>query len=167
MATCAATRTHKRQRAGLGLLEKGKDWKLRRDDFHSKERRLRALTARARGRNEDEFYFAMKKQKTVGGVHQAARLDSRQYTADEIKLMNTQDVAYLTMRRTQERHKIERLRGQLHGLDALGMEAGDEDDGADEAGPVALAANPARGQHIVFVDTKDDCAGGPVLVSAV
>jgi hypothetical protein len=95
------------KRAGLGLLEKGKDWKLRRDDFHSKERRLRALAEKARDRNADEFYFAMQREKTARGVHKAARADSKQYTADELKLLQTQDLAYVTMRKMTEQ-KVQR-----------------------------------------------------------
>lgn len=92
------------QRAGLGLLEKGKDWKLRRDDFHFKEKRLKALSEKARNRNPDEFYFAMTNAKTKKGVHVAKRAESKIYTADEMKLMSTQDLGYMNMRLGQERH---------------------------------------------------------------
>lgn len=40
------------------------DWKKRRDDFHFKEKRLKALYEKARNRNPDEFYHAMTSSKT-------------------------------------------------------------------------------------------------------
>jgi U3 small nucleolar RNA-associated protein 11 len=46
-------------RERLGLLEKKKDYVLRAKDFHSKEKRLKALREKAAQRNPDEFYFKM------------------------------------------------------------------------------------------------------------
>jgi len=42
-----------------GILEKHKDYKLRADDFHRKEKKLQKLMTKARLRNPDEFYFKM------------------------------------------------------------------------------------------------------------
>ena len=53
-----ANRLHK-----FGLLEKKKDYKLRAADFHRKERRLQALRAKARNRNQDEFAYGMLNKK--------------------------------------------------------------------------------------------------------
>lgn len=47
----------------FGLLEKKKDYKLRADDYHRKERRIKALQARARNKNQDEFAFGMMNKK--------------------------------------------------------------------------------------------------------
>ena len=55
-------------------MNSGKDWKKRRDDYHSKERRIKAMTTKAANKNEDEFYFGMIKSKTRDGVHVAERL---------------------------------------------------------------------------------------------
>ena len=52
-------RAQPRARAGLGLLEKHKDYKLRAKNFHSKEKRLASMRGKAALRNPDEFYFRM------------------------------------------------------------------------------------------------------------
>ncbi len=65
-ASCAVRRAARRQ---YGLLEKKKDYKERADDFHRKEVALRRLRRKAEERNPDEFYFAMEKARTRGGVH--------------------------------------------------------------------------------------------------
>ena len=59
----------RRDRTKLGLLERKKDYKVRAEDFHRKERALRSLQRKAEERNPDEFYFAMQKARTRGGVH--------------------------------------------------------------------------------------------------
>jgi U3 small nucleolar RNA-associated protein 11 len=86
------------------LLEKGKDWKLRRDDFHSKEKRIKALTEKARNRNPDEFYQSMTKERIRNGVHTKHRTAGKTYSGDETKLMSSQDLGYMNMRRSQEQH---------------------------------------------------------------
>eukprot|EP00053_Salpingoeca_punica_P005643 m.55670 g.55670 ORF g.55670 m.55670 type:complete len:250 (+) comp13333_c0_seq1:106-855(+) len=105
------------KREKLGILEKGKDWKERRDDFHRKERRLTALTEKAKNRNPDEFYFGMIKSKTKDGVHVKERDSTKKYTADELKLIRTQDLNYITARTSHETNKIEELQANLHLVD--------------------------------------------------
>jgi U3 small nucleolar RNA-associated protein 11 len=85
-------------------------------------------------------------KRTRDGIHRDKR-DDITYTADEMKLMRTQDLTYINMRRSQERQKIDKLKADLHLLIDLG---GEED--ANGAGP---ATEPAFiRQHIVFVDSK-------------
>jgi U3 small nucleolar RNA-associated protein 11 len=124
---------HKREK--LGMLEKGKDWKERREDFHKKKIRLNALQEKARNRNPDEFYFGMIKSKTKDGVHQQRRDSSKIYSADEMKLIRTQDLAYINSRRNRESKNIEQLQGTLHLVDA-----------------------EKPNSHTVFVDTKKEAA---------
>ena len=62
---------HSLARAKLGLLEKHGDYKARADDHHRKQATLASLRRKAEQRNPDEFYFAMERQKTRGGVHVA------------------------------------------------------------------------------------------------
>ena len=54
-------------RAGLGLLEKHKDYKLRAQDYHKKQDALNTLREKAAFKNPDEFYFKMASTKTVDG----------------------------------------------------------------------------------------------------
>ena len=51
-------------RTRYGFLEKHKDYILRARDYHSKQDRLIRLRQKASGRNKDEFYFGMNKEKT-------------------------------------------------------------------------------------------------------
>lgn len=114
-------RTHKERaqpgsRRKYGLLEKKKDYILRARDFHKKESAMKLLRKKAEEKNPDEFYFAMEKSKTRQGVHVAPTAQANAYTQDEIRLMKTQDVGYLTMKSQTERNKVERLKQNLHGL---------------------------------------------------
>ena len=61
--------THSSARRKLGLLEKKSDYKARAADFQRKRATLASLRRKAEQCNPDEFYFAMEKQRTRGGVH--------------------------------------------------------------------------------------------------
>ena len=47
------------KRKKYGLLEKHKDYKVRAEDYHRKQKVLKSLHRKAELRNEDEFYFSM------------------------------------------------------------------------------------------------------------
>lgn len=62
-------RSHKERaqpanRVKLGLLEKKKDYVVRARAYHLKQDQIKRLQVKAHGRNKDEFYFAMNKEKT-------------------------------------------------------------------------------------------------------
>ncbi|KJE90194.1 Utp11 protein [Capsaspora owczarzaki ATCC 30864] len=147
-------RTHKERsqpadRARFGLLEKKKDYKLRAADFHSKERRLRALQQKANTRNPDEFYFGMIKSSTDRGVHKArrndnmhsseyqqggkrggmsaarierkAKTDAHHLNQSELRVLKTQDRSYVNSKKMMERSKIEQLRASLHMIDTSAL----------------------------------------------
>eukprot|EP00035_Acanthoeca_spectabilis_P006705 m.128156 g.128156 ORF g.128156 m.128156 type:complete len:130 (-) comp13620_c0_seq2:4114-4503(-) len=103
----AQRKTHKERsqpskRKRLGLLEKKGDWKKRSENYHFKEKRLKALYEKARNRNPDEFYHSMINAKTKGGVHVLER-EGSQYSTDELKLLKSQDLNYLRTQVTIER----------------------------------------------------------------
>ena len=107
----------------LGLLEKKKDYKLRADDYNNKKQVLKHLRKKALNKNPDEFYFHMTNSKTVdGGIHRDLVSEKTKTatanTTDQIRLMQTQDYKYVSMRRVMEQRKIEKLKGALHLLDA-------------------------------------------------
>ena len=155
------TRTHKERsqpgsRQKFGLLEKKKDYLLRARDFHKKERAIKTLRRKAQDRNPDEFYFAMEKARTKDGVHVAPTAEANAYSQDELRLMKTQDVGYLTMKGQTERKKAERMREGLHLLKTTaGAYGGGDEDGLASRG----ARAPATGtHHTIFVASDDEVA---------
>ena len=81
-------------RAKYGILEKHKDYVLRARDYHAKQDRLNRLQHKAASRNKDEFYFAMKHEQTVGGVHVKDR-GNAPMPMDMVKLLKSQDEGYI------------------------------------------------------------------------
>lgn len=129
---------HERAQLGsrnfLGLLEKKKDYKLRANDFHKKQNLLSALRKKAMEKNPDEFYYKMISSKLEDGVHRANREAwDVEVTEEQRKMMRTQDLKYVEMKRLAETTKIERMKGELHLLDAKGKQ---------------------ESQHTFFVDSK-------------
>ncbi|KAM8847610.1 putative U3 small nucleolar RNA-associated protein 11 [Synchiropus picturatus] len=132
---------HERSQPGfrnhLGLLEKKKDYKLRAEDYHKKQNTLSALRKKALEKNPDEFYHKMISTKLKDGVHIAKRKDEEEeeMTEEQKKVMRTQDMKYVEMKRVSEAKKIERLKGGLHLLNADGKQ---------------------KNKHTFFVDTKEE-----------
>jgi len=119
-------------RAHLGHLEKKKDYKLRAEDHHRKQAAIKSLKRKAQDKNPDEFYFQMVSSRLEDGVHTKTE-KKEERTADQIKLIHSQDLNYVKYKRSCERKKIERLKSGLHMLDAQ---------------------DKPQNSHIVFVDTK-------------
>ncbi|XP_063168137.1 probable U3 small nucleolar RNA-associated protein 11 [Candoia aspera] len=108
-------------RRALGLLEKKRDYLLRADDFHQKRDALRALRRRAQERNPDEFYFRMARARLQDGVHVISQQEEES-TPEQQKLLKTQDLKYVEMKRVAEVKKIEQLKSELHLLEAEGKQ---------------------------------------------
>ncbi|XP_060778238.1 probable U3 small nucleolar RNA-associated protein 11 [Neoarius graeffei] len=121
-------------RKHLGLLEKKKDYKLRADDYHRKQNTLNALRKKAMDKNPDEFYYKMINAQLKDGVH-VIKQKEEQMTEEQKKVMRTQDIGYVEMKRVAESKKIERLKGELH---LLGVES------------------KQKKTHTFFVDTKKE-----------
>jgi U3 small nucleolar RNA-associated protein 11 len=122
-------RVQPRQRASKhGLLEKKRDYKLRAKDANRKAYRLKLLREKAAFRNPDEFYHAMERAApTKGGRVRRTRNPNaaeNHHTADGDvrRLVETQDRAYVQMKRTRERSKIEEFKQSLHFLEAAAVE---------------------------------------------
>ncbi|XP_012680394.1 probable U3 small nucleolar RNA-associated protein 11 [Clupea harengus] len=122
-------------RKHLGLLEKKKDYKLRADDYHKKQNTLNAMRKRAMDKNPDEFYFKMINSQLKDGVHVDKKKEEEEVTDEQKKVMRTQDIKYVEMKRVSEAKKIERLKSGLHLLDAEGKQ---------------------NNQQTFFVDTKEE-----------
>lgn len=120
----------------MGLLEKKKDYKRRADDYHKKQNTLAALRKKAQEKNPDEFYFKMISSTLQDGVHIIKKpKEVEEVTEEQKKVMRTQDIKYVEMKRVAEVKKIERLKGELHLLDA-------------ESKP--------KNKHTFFVDSKKE-----------
>ncbi|XP_062848213.1 probable U3 small nucleolar RNA-associated protein 11 [Trichomycterus rosablanca] len=124
-------------RKHLGLLEKKKDYKLRADDYHRKQKTLNALRKKAMDKNPDEFYYKMINTQLKDGVHVNKPKPEEEMTEEQKKVMRTQDIGYVEMKRVAEAKKIERLKSELHLLDANGKK---------------------KNNHVFFVDTKKQVA---------
>ncbi|GFR47495.1 hypothetical protein Agub_g9224 [Astrephomene gubernaculifera] len=167
LANAIKRKTHKERsqpaaRQKFGLLEKHKDYVERAKNFHKKEKVLKTLKRKAEERNPDEFYFAMEKARTKEGVHDGRLTQANKYTQQELRLMKTQDVKYLSMKATQDANKAARLRESLHFIGATtaapaaaAPTAGSRKKGG--AAPAAAAA-PAAPRHTVFVDSAVEAA---------
>ncbi|XP_066573658.1 putative U3 small nucleolar RNA-associated protein 11 [Amia ocellicauda] len=123
-------------RKHLGFLEKKKDYKLRANDYHKKQNTINALRKRALEKNPDEFYFNMTSTQLQDGVH-VIKQPEEEVTEEQRKLMKTQDLKYVEMKRVAEAKKIERLKGELHLLDAEGK---------------------VKNKHTFFVDSRKEAA---------
>ncbi|KAF8977462.1 UTP11-like, U3 small nucleolar ribonucleoprotein [Entomortierella lignicola] len=144
-------------RQKYGLLEKKKDYIARARDYHSKQDRLKAMREKAAFRNPDEFYFKMINTKTKDGVHITER--NEKFSHDFLKLLNTQDLNYVTRQRDIGRKRVQRMQESLVLLDDdVHDEFADEDN--DDSGLGSSSSSSAASQkpknHIVFVDKEEE-----------
>lgn len=171
MTSFKNSRTHKERaqpahRARLGLLEKHKDYVLRARDYHAKQARLSHLHSKVANRNRDEFYFAMKHERTVRGVHVHHRGNTAM-PIDMVKLLKTQDEGYIRTMRAVGLKKIDRIKSQLTALvDLATIQDEDLRNGEDRLQESELETLRAAGvlapkktdghehvpHHIVFVE---------------
>ncbi|KAK9865091.1 hypothetical protein WJX84_010703 [Apatococcus fuscideae] len=116
-------RTHKErsqpsERSKFGLLEKHKDYKQRATNYHAKQDAIQNLQQKADERNPDEFYFAMEKSRTRGGVHKSSHGQPNKYTHAQLVSMKTQDIGHVRQQSQAEAKKLDHLQSRLHMLGA-------------------------------------------------
>ncbi|KAJ7193388.1 u3 small nucleolar RNA-associated protein 11 [Mycena pura] len=154
-------------RARLGILEKHADYVKRARDYHTKQDRLTRLKQKVAERNKDEFYFAMARQSTKGGVHVADR-GNVALPQDIVKVLKTQDENYVRTMRAAGLKKIDKLKAQLMTMADLlkpaSLEVQEDSDELDaneveilqNAGIVPKRKGKGRAsKHIVFVQDEE------------
>ncbi|CAF0767040.1 unnamed protein product [Adineta ricciae] len=104
-------------REHLGLLEKKKDYKERAVDYQTKGNVIRELKKKALDKNPEEYYFNMVNTKLKNGVH-SLKKKYKEYTDDQLKLMQSQDLKYIKYKHQMERKKIDRLQSSSHLIDS-------------------------------------------------
>lgn len=148
--------THKERsqpvaRQHLGILEKKKDYKVRAQEYHRKQDVLTNLRRKASARNPEEFYFGMHKSQVQDGVHR--KLEEAEYKArlaeigpDAVKLMKSQDLAYVRMQAQKDLKRMEKMQASLQYL-------GDNPTTTD--GDTNEQANQKKRKHTVFVSDRE------------
>lgn len=117
-------------RKHLGPLEKKRDYKVRAKDQQEKKKAIKTLKKRALNKNPDEFHFHMINSELQNGIH-IEKVEDQELKIGDV----SQDLNYITHRRSLERKKIEKLKASIHLLDA-------------EEVP--------KNKHILFVDTEKE-----------
>lgn len=85
-------------------------------------------------KNPDEFHFHMVNSQLKDGRHFEKR-KVIEFTEDQLQLMQSQDVNYVSYKRSIELKKIDRLKASLHLLDVEGK---------------------PKNKHIFFTDTEEE-----------
>lgn len=102
------------ERASLGLLEKKKDYVKRARDFNQKKFIIKKLKNIALNRNPDEFYFHMVNSRLKDGQHVENKKVVDEHTVEQAKLMQHRNYNYVSMKRTIESKKIDKIQSELH-----------------------------------------------------
>uniref|UniRef100_A0A0G4FCE2 U3 small nucleolar RNA-associated protein 11 n=1 Tax=Chromera velia CCMP2878 TaxID=1169474 RepID=A0A0G4FCE2_9ALVE len=143
------------RRQRLGLLEKKKDYKLRAEDFHKKQDKVKELAEIARLRNPEEYSRKMaKKAKLVNGKKVILDRDQegdRAFDSKAAKALNALDRSLISVKSQKQKRKLEGLQGELHMLEAKKPNAHtlfmDSDEEADLLSAAAASAPQARGKR--------------------
>lgn len=99
-------------RKDLGMLEKKRDYKIRSQIYHKKEKELNQLKKEAELRNPNEFYFSMisdMKEKPLETKFQPLS----HFTKEQKLLLKTRNKEYIDNKITQHKRKLEKLRSEL------------------------------------------------------
>ena len=98
------------RRKKLGFLEKKKDYKIRAEDYHTKEKKYKNLKEAARTRNPDEFYHKMIKAKIIDGEHIQFPDDKN---LEQKLVTNTQFINLVNFKKSQLEKEAEKMKIRL------------------------------------------------------
>lgn len=147
------------------------DYSLRAKDYNKKQKVLKNLRQKAAERNEDEFYFGMMSRQGPGSrIMNGKSWDgkvkgdrgNKTLDQDTVRLLKTQDRAYVRTMRQIARKEVAQLEEQVvltRGLDRLDDDADDaEDSEADDSDDemLDLSAKPKPARKIVFLDNEEE-----------
>ncbi|GAB0091002.1 U3 small nucleolar RNA-associated protein 11 [Sergentomyia squamirostris] len=105
-------------RKDLGILEKKKDYKIRAKHYKETRETVKLLKKKALNKNADEFYHHMINQKPTRDFLDIGERKPKEKVTEESLLLKTQDLKYLTSRRTIETCQVNKLASQLHVVDS-------------------------------------------------
>ena len=97
-------------RKRLGFLEKKKDYKIRAEDYHEKDKKYKNLKEAARTRNPDEFYHKMIKAKIIDGEHVQFPDDKN---LEQKLVTNTQFINLVNFKKSQLENEAEKMKVRL------------------------------------------------------
>ena len=103
-------RSQTERRKKLGFLEKKKDYKIRAEDYHMKEKKYKNLKEAARTRNPDEFYHKMIKAKIIDGEHVQFPDDKN---LEQKLVTNTQFINLVNFKKSQLEKEAEKMKERL------------------------------------------------------
>ncbi|XPT03027.1 hypothetical protein M3J09_012130 [Ascochyta lentis] len=149
MRNAVQRRNHKEraqpaEREKWGLLEKRKDYKLRAADHRQKKAKLKLLSEKARDRNPDEFSFKMMSSSVDSKGRKVADRGNEALSMDVVKLLKTQDAAYIRTMLQQVRRERQKLEERLV-LEEQGEVRALKDGG-----------DARSGKHRVFVEREEE-----------
>ncbi|KAJ3349933.1 U3 small nucleolar RNA-associated protein 11 [Entophlyctis luteolus] len=149
-------------RAGLGLLEKKKDYLVRAKDYKEKRSRIKKMKEKAAFRNQDEFYFAMINQRTKNGVHLKEHR-TKKFSVEEQALLKTQDLGYVNYQLSINRKKLERLQSAKHIVEeneeSIMVDNGKSDSDSEHeknSSPGRIPEVPLKPAHTIFVESSSE-----------
>ncbi|KZM22959.1 rRNA processing [Ascochyta rabiei] len=149
MRNAVQRRNHKEraqpvEREKWGLLEKRKDYKLRAADHRQKKAKLKILSEKARDRNPDEFSFKMMSSSVDSKGRKVADRGNEALSMDVVKLLKTQDAAYIRTMLQQVRRERQKLEERLI-LEEQG-----------EVRVLKYGEDGRSGKHRVFVENEEE-----------
>lgn len=125
------------------ILTAMQDYKLRAADHRQKKQKLKILSEKARDRNPDEFSFKMMSSSVDSKGRKVADRGNEALSMDVVKLLKTQDAAYIRTMLQQVRRERQKLEERLVLED---QEVRALRDGSEER----------MGKHRVFVENEEE-----------
>lgn len=123
------------------------DYKLRAADHRQKKAKLKILSEKARDRNPDEFSFKMMSSSVDNKGRKVTDRGNEALSMDVVKLLKTQDAAYIRTMLQQVRRERQKLEERLV-LEEQG-----------EARALKDGEEGRQGKHRVFVENEEEQEG--------